>query len=164
MLEQRGERLLLCGFTGLAVTFALFQYVLLGLLAFISGPASLICLTIGFLRARDPEPSDRKKVIAGGALSALGIAALLLVGLQTSMLSYRWTVSQVRDLLLAPSLDEWIVITALWVIPALALGTSFRLWTNWSLSRCTGWGLFVIGLLPLTLVLFWALSGNQVTA
>jgi hypothetical protein len=150
-MTRRGEILMAVGMAGLAVSMAWAHVVMIGALAFIFGPATLILFLIGVVMVRNPDTPILRQALGIG-LTVVGVVSLLYAAVYaTDFLYYLarhfpepWRVGGDR---LNPTIAI-ALISAGWLVPAAFMGTSLRCWTDWPARRCLGWTVAILAVPP----------------
>ncbi len=156
-LIRRGEFLMALGLAGVAASTVLFSFVMIGLLAIPLFPVALGLLLTGLVLARD-NTAPALRQAAGIILLLVAIAALVRVSALAVHLGHEHALHLQRPARAAPSLKQWMLSAASWLVPVLLLGFGLRLWTNWSVRRRVAWGVAVLAVPPMALVSFRILT------
>ena len=160
MLKSRGELSFALGLAVLSVATAVCQFVMWGLLALPLVLVALALLAIGAIRVKGTQQQGvtLRRQIVGSTLLVVGIAVLLVVAGETSMLTYQAAKHWARPSQPAPAMREHFLVTMGWVLPAAVIGLGFWRWTVWSRNRCFCWAVAVLVVCPAALLIFVVLN------
>ena len=156
---QRGELALALGIALLVTAAALSQFVMIGLLSFITTPLALIVWLTGTIGARNTAASAGRQaagmILLLAAGLALGAAAFVSVAAAGAAALHAQSPGAP-----APSLRIWTLTVGSWVIPLLLMELGLRLGTDWSARRRWTWGGIILIVPAAAMALFWLLAGT----
>lgn len=164
-LFHPGEAKVACGLVFLALTMALFHFVMGLFLAVVPALFAGLCVTDGLAKARNSSaPTGRQW--AGIALALLAMGTLVVVAFTAASLSYKLALHAQRPTSPVPSFGEWALNIGSWLIPAILMCPGLSLWTNWSPRRRLIWCILILTVPLATLLLhqFLASWGGPLTA
>jgi hypothetical protein len=147
------------GLAVLSLATAVCQFVIWGLLAWPLVLVALTLLVIGIIGVKGTEKQSvsRRRQVVGLALLVVGVAALLVVAWETSLMAYEAAKHWERPSQPALAIGSWVLVATEWMLPAAFIALGFWRWTGWSFSRCLCWAIAVLFVCPAALLLFGVL-------